>query len=268
MTPLPDDLVQRIPPLHTQDTLSDDQLVAYARLTIKAIGYTWFVLELHGDQDTYSAYLIDPQKEQFGYFSFSYLEEHLGIAALDVLGEIPGSGFILGFAKVPSVFEYDESFTSKPLIDAVREERIMRHAQGEGLPIDVSLAPHRAYYYALRYPTDAAKVYQAVRAIVLKESVNLSVYHVHPSALLQFWHIVVIGDRPPEAIHNQIMNELREGSLTVIPYDLLMELFARKLEENQQGTWREHHTSIRLKRKPKQPKGKSNPRHRRNKRKS
>ena len=49
MTPLPDDLVQRIPPLHTQDSLPDTDLTAYARLTVKAIGYTWFVLELHGD---------------------------------------------------------------------------------------------------------------------------------------------------------------------------------------------------------------------------
>lgn len=260
MTPLPNDLLQRIPPLHTQDSLPDNQLIAYARLTIKAVGYTWFVLELHGDQDTYSAYLIDPQQEQFGYFSFSYIEEHLGIASLDVLGEIPGEGFILGIAELPSVIEYDASFTPKPLIDAVRQERIMRHAHGEGLPTNASLAPHRAYYYALRYLTDAGKVYQAVRAIVLRESVNLSVYHIQPSALLQFWHIVVIGDRPPEAIHNRIMNELRGGTMTIIPYDLLMELFARKLEENQQGTWREHHTSLRLKRKPKRPKGKRNPR--------
>ena len=82
-TLLPDDLVKRIPPLHTQDCLPDNQLTAYARLTVKAIGYTWFVLELHGDQDTFSAYLIDPRQEQFGYFSFAYLEEHLGIASLD-----------------------------------------------------------------------------------------------------------------------------------------------------------------------------------------
>ncbi len=263
MTPLPDDLMQQIPPLHTQDTLPDDQLIAYARLTIKAIGLTWFVLELHEDQDTYSAYLIDPEKEQFGYFSFSYIEEHLGIAALEVLGEIPGSGFLLGFAEIPSVIEYDGSFTPKPLIEAVREERTERQAHGEGLPSDASLSPHRAYYYAMRYPTDAAKVYQAVRAIVLRESVNLSVYHVHPSALLQLWHIVVIGDRPTEAIHNQIMHELRGGNLTVIPYDLLMELFARKLEENQLGTWREHHASIRLKRKQKRTKGKRNQHRRR-----
>src|SRR5436309_2338180 len=141
MTLLPDDLVQRLPPLHTQDSLPDDQLIAYARLTLKAIGYTWFLLELHEDQDTFSAYLIDPQKEQFGYFSFAYIEEHLGIASIDVLGEIPGEGFILGLAEIPSVIAYDERFMQKPLIEAVREERTARQAHGEGLPISASLSP-------------------------------------------------------------------------------------------------------------------------------
>ena len=70
MTPLPDDLVARIPSLHTQDSLPDDQLKAYARLTIKALGLTFFLLELHGDQDTFSAYLIVPDIEEFGYLSF------------------------------------------------------------------------------------------------------------------------------------------------------------------------------------------------------
>ena len=263
MTLLPDEIVKRIPPLHTQDSLPDDQLTAYARLTLKAIGLTWFLLELHTDQDTFSAYLIDPQKEQFGYFSFSYLEEHLGIATLDVLGEIPGEGFILGVQEIPSAIEYDQNFTPKPLGDAVRDERIERHAHGEGLPTSASLAPHRAYYYAVSYTHDAAQVFKSVRAIVLNEPVNLSVFRVPPTTLPHFWHIVVMGDRPPEAIHNQIMNAIRGGTLTTIPYDLLMELFARKVEENQKGSWREHHTTIRLKRKPKRPKGKRDPRHRR-----
>ena len=37
MTPLPDDVVKRIPPLHTQDNLPDTQLTAYARLTLKML---------------------------------------------------------------------------------------------------------------------------------------------------------------------------------------------------------------------------------------
>src|SRR5947209_14870554 len=147
MTPLPDDLVKSIPPLHMQDSLLDNQLTAHARRTLKDAGLTWFLLELHTDQDTFSAYLVGPRQEQFGYFSFGYLEEHLGVAALDVLGEIPGEGFILGVAEVPSAIEYDQSFPPQPLIDAVRAERVARHARGEGLPINATIAPHRAYYY-------------------------------------------------------------------------------------------------------------------------
>src|SRR6266699_4997742 len=118
MTLLPNDLVKRIPPLHTQDNLADNQLTAYARLTLKDAGLTWFLLELNTDQDTFSAYLIDPQKEQFGYFSFTYLEEHLGVASLEVLGEIPGEGVILGLEEIPSALAYDQSFTPKRLVEA------------------------------------------------------------------------------------------------------------------------------------------------------
>lgn len=264
MTQLPDDLVQCIPPLHTQDSLSDTQLTAYARLTLTVAGLTWFLLELHGDQDTFSGYLIDPEKEQFGYFSFAYLEEHLGIAALDVLAEIPGEGCILGLAQVPSAIAYDESFSPKPLIEAVRDERILRHAQGEGLPTDSSLALHRAYYYAASYPRDAKVVYQTIRAIIQREDVNLSAFQVPPTILPNFWHIVVMGDRPSEAVHEQIMNALAGGTLTIIPYGLLMQLFARKVEENKKGPWREHHRTIRLKRKAKGKKNKRDPRHRGN----
>ena len=265
MTLLPDELVQRIPPLHTQDNLPDNQLITYARLTLKDAGLTWFLLELHADQDTFSAYLIDPKQEQFGYFSFAYLEEHLGIAALDVLAEIPVEGFILGVEEIPSAIEYDHSFMPKPLIEAVREERKARHAKGEGLPTSRSLAPHRAYYYAASFPHDATTVYQAIRTIIHREPVNLSAFQVPPPVLPDFWHIVVMGDRPSETVHEQIMNAMSGGTLTIIPYDLLMQLFARKVEENQKGTWREHHTTIRLKRKPKRPKSKRDPRHRGNK---
>ncbi|HYT37000.1 MAG TPA: hypothetical protein VEL49_07430 [Ktedonobacteraceae bacterium] len=107
MTILPDDLVKRIPPLHTQDSLPDNSLTAYARLTLKDAGLTWYILELHSDQDTFSGYLIDPQKEQFGYFSFAYLEEHLGVAALDLLGEVPDEGFILGLSEVDFIQSVD-----------------------------------------------------------------------------------------------------------------------------------------------------------------
>ena len=122
----------------------------------------------------------------------------MGIASLEVLGELPGEGLILGMAEVPSAIEYDQSFSPKPLVEAVREERRKRHAKGEGLPTNATLAPHRAYYYAFSFTHDAATVYQAVSAIVLNEPVNLSAFRSPPTTLPPFWHIVVIGDRPSE----------------------------------------------------------------------
>ena len=264
MSILPDDLVARIPPLHTQDSLPDAALTAYARLTLTEAGLTWFLLELHDDQDTFSGYLIDPKQEQFGYFSFAYLEEHLGTAAWDVLAGIPGEGFLLGLSEVPSGIAYDASFSPKSLLDAVKEERVQRLAKGKRFRPDAPLSPHRAYYQVARYPSDATQVYQAIREIVFKQPVNLSVFQVPPTVLSSFWHIVVIGDRPAEAVHEQIMHALAGGTMTTIPYDLLMQLFARKVEENQKGPWREHHRTIRLKKKPKRPKQhKRDPRHRR-----
>src|SRR5260370_16890658 len=74
--------------------------------------------------------------------------------------------------------------------------------------------------------------------------------------------IVVIGDRPTESLHTQIMEALAGGTPTTIDYGLLMQLFARKREENAKGEYREHHRKILLKRKPKRQKNKRNPRHR------
>jgi len=70
MTLLPEDAVARTPPC-IRRTVSWRPVIAYARLTLKAIGMTWYLLELYSDQDTFSAYLVDRRKKQFGYFSFS-----------------------------------------------------------------------------------------------------------------------------------------------------------------------------------------------------
>jgi hypothetical protein len=266
MAILPTEVVRNTPPLHTQDKLPDEQLTAYARLTVSEIGYTWFLLELHTDEDTFSAYLIDLQKEQFGYFSFSYLEEHLGIAAIDILGEIPGTGTIVSLEEVPSIIEYDQNFSPKPLVEAVREERIRRWlAHGGGLYITDSIAPHRAYYYAASFPRSATAQYRAIRNIIHTEPVNLSAFHVLPPTL-PTWHIVIMGDRPSEAVHERFMSQLQKGTLTIIPYDLLMQLFARKIEQNIKGPWQEGHTNIKLRSKGKQTKKKRDTRHRRNRR--
>jgi hypothetical protein len=58
------------------------------------------------------------------------------------------------------------------------------------------------------------------------------------------------------------MQALHEATMTIIPSDLLLQLYARKLEANQQGGWREGHRTNGFKRKQKQKSQKSKGRRR------
>lgn len=213
---LPEEVKAAIPPLHTQDPLPDEEVSAYARLTCEELGFTWFVLELHEDGETFSGYWIDQEKEQFGYFSLAHMQD-----------------------QIPFALAYDGSFIPERLVDAVRQERRTREARGErlGLKETDSLAEHRAYYYAARYNRSAKQIFTTVRDIISQKHVDLSVYHLQ---LDSYPHVVVIGDRPPERVHTRIMEALKEGTMTLIPYDLLLQLYARKLEknENREKQWK------------------------------
>src|SRR2546426_102370 len=71
---LPQEVLDQLSPLHTQDARPDHELFAYARLTYADL--VWFVMELDSkDRDTFSGYLLDEKTERFGYFSLAYLEE-------------------------------------------------------------------------------------------------------------------------------------------------------------------------------------------------
>jgi hypothetical protein len=144
-----------IPPLHTQDTFPDEQLRAYVRLTCAELGCTWFILELHEDGDTFSAYWIEPDKEQFGSFSFDDLQ-----------------------ARLPVAIASDSGFTPRLLVDAVQQERRTRRVQGEpfGLDSTDSIAQHRAYYYAAQYDHPSPQAFTTIGTIIREERTNLSVY--------------------------------------------------------------------------------------------
>jgi hypothetical protein len=225
---LPDTLLAQLPPLHTQDTLPDHELRAYARLTYADL--VWFVLELDGkDRDMFSGYLLDAKTERFGYFSFEYLEQEL-----------------------PSPLAYDASFQPRPLFEAVQQERKRLNQKGQGLKLSDTLAPHRAYYYAFAYDAPAKQKYDAVKQLIQSTlDVNLSAYHFPAGPL-----IVVIGDRPSEAIHARIMEMLAGGRETIIAYPLLMELFIRHLKASIAGGYYEQRSVMIVERKPKDRKRK------------
>jgi hypothetical protein len=217
-----------IPLLHSQDSLSQEQLTTYGRLVFVQARLTWFVLEIAQDQDTFSAYMIGPQSEQFGYFSFSYFEKIT-----------PETATVLYVTLTPT-----------RLLDAVAAERSKRAQHyGERRVETADLAEHRAYYLAAEYLLkEANEVVQAIRDILHSHrEVNLSVF-CQPGIRAV---VVVMGDRPPEPIHAQIMEAMQNRPLITIEYDLLMHLFERKLEQNQQGEFIEHHRHIKVQRKGK-----------------
>lgn len=234
-----EEVAKLFPPLHSQDTIPDAKLRAYARLTCEPIGVTWFLLEMHENKDFFSAYLVDRDTERFGYFSCSYLLAYLE-----------------GHLEEEEPIHTDDSFAPQLLTLAVAEERRIRAQRGEKRPKTPALAQHRAYFYATKYDTPSISkvVYTAVRDIVFQEQspTNISVFNVQPGFGLLHWTVVVIGDRPAEHVHKRIMETLQGGTMTLIPYDLLMHLFARKLEENQKGGWQEHNRTVVVKRKTKQ----------------
>lgn len=221
---IPDAL--HVPPLHSQDSLSDQELTVYGRLFMRELRLTFFLLEIAEDGDTFSAYLFDPQNEQFGYFSFAYLEKTLPDIATSQYTELE----------------------PRLLVEAVAEERLRRFCEyGEPESKSRALAEHRAYYLAVECtPGEANEAKKAIEAILDRNQVNLSVIALYPGSTA---YVVVIGDRPAEEIHATIMDVLRGKPLRILDYDLLMELFKRKLQANQRGNQQARRVRPKLKRK-------------------
>jgi hypothetical protein len=208
---LPEEVKASIPPLHTQDRLSDGEIHAYARLTCEELGMTWFVLELDRDGDLFSAYGVDKEQENFGYFSLSHLH-----------------------SLVNRVIEHDVSFSKQLLLGAVKEER-RRRALGRGAEPGLlkevdCLSETRGYYYAAKYATEPKHEFRTIRHMMHYPQVSLSAYSLLMGEESLSWHLVVIGDRPPEHVHSRIMKALSKGTLTSIPYDLLLQLYDRHLQ--------------------------------------
>jgi hypothetical protein len=208
---LSEEVKAAIPPLHTQDRLSDGEIHAYARLTCEELGMIWFVLGLDRDGDLFSAYGVDKEQESFGYFSLSHLH-----------------------SLVNRVIEHDVSFSKQLLLPAVKAER-RRRALGLGtgpglLKEEDGLSQTRGYYYVAKYATDPKDAFRTIRHMMHHPHVSLSAYSLLMGEESLSWHIVVIGDRPPEHVHSRIMQALTKGTLTSIPYDLLLQLYARHLQ--------------------------------------
>lgn len=81
MSLLPDDLRRRLPALYSQEGLGEEAIV-YARLTLPALGWTWWVLEFD-PEDQMMFCLVQGIETELGYVSLEELESSPATVRLD-----------------------------------------------------------------------------------------------------------------------------------------------------------------------------------------
>src|SRR5258708_6991750 len=98
------------------------------------------------------------------------------------------------------------------------------------------------YYLAARFPgkAEAGVVYLPLQQMVFeaKDDCDLSVYRL---ALSGVWHVVVLGEQPPEELHLRIEAQLTNGVLVSLRADVLRYLQDRRAQATQLGSWVEGH---------------------------
>ena len=63
------------------------------------------------------------------------------------------------------------------------------------------------------------------------------------------WYVVVLGDVPPEPLHQQFEAVLQPGERVTLPPEALIPLYQRRLQEIKKGSYVEAHHPITLRRK-------------------
>lgn len=97
------------------------------------------------------------------------------------------------------------------------------------------------YYKAARFSGEqpAGKAYfQAQQAIFENEDNALSVYRVQ---LNKIWHVVTLGEPPPQDLEQKLETILSTGESTSIPSDILKLLQDRRAKATKLGPWVEKH---------------------------
>ena len=98
------------------------------------------------------------------------------------------------------------------------------------------------YYQSARFPTEekAGAVYFPLQQIIFEEQneCDLSAYRFK---ITEGWHVVVLGEKPPEALHLRIEALLTNGELVSIRDDVLHYLQQRRAQATQIAPWVEGH---------------------------
>src|SRR5207245_1622060 len=100
----------------------------------------------------------------------------------------------------------------------------------------------RGYYLAARFREDtlSKKVYTKTQDIIYKSDCDISAYRfLRPNQVGNEppWYVVVIGERPPDQLHQKITEVLQPGEQTQIPEEVYTQLYQRRIQEAQKGDW-------------------------------
>jgi hypothetical protein len=105
-----------------------------------------------------------------------------------------------------------------------------------------------SYHQAARYPNEAASEasYDQARRTIYETPCDLATYRLvlMPDTL---WHVVVLGDLPPDELRQRLADSLATGELVSVPNDLLIALNQHRKAQPTINGWAEHHALPRRK---------------------
>jgi hypothetical protein len=113
------------------------------------------------------------------------------------------------------------------------------------------------YYLAARYQeaSISQEVYTKAQKLLANNACDVSAYRfLRPNILELPWYVVFLGERPEEALHQQFVEVLQEGTPANVPPEVLLQLLERRAQESHKGPWVEHHYGVKIKRKEKKTK--------------
>ena len=101
------------------------------------------------------------------------------------------------------------------------------------------------YYQAARFDNKAKAggVYTPLQQMIFEEQehCDLSAYRIK---ITEGWHVVVLGERPNDALSQRIEALLTNGTLVTLRPDVLAYLQSRRAQATQIAPWVERHLDV------------------------
>ncbi len=97
------------------------------------------------------------------------------------------------------------------------------------------------YYRAARFENELASrkaYFEAQAALFRAPECDLSSYRIQ---LNRVWHVLVVGEKPPEELDDKLHSILSTGEPAPLPADLLAYLKDRRARATRLGPWVERH---------------------------